>query len=324
MIGRRWLLALLLIASTSVHATDSVRVTGSGLSKDEAVANGFQKAIEVVSGIVVLSDREARNRKLTKEEILNYSAGYVDKFEIVNESKDRSGVYVEMDVWVRSSKLAEHKLNSGKDLQNIDGTTLGAQYQTYLNERNQADALFRKIIGDYPRNALEIKQIESSISVDDYRNAKISILAEVQWNQRYFASLKELISTVQEDKTYNLQCLCYVSKERFVVVNKDYSKDTFYLRDQQLSNIVRNGLTLPPKIYATIFDLENNILSQQCFWTEFKPMAVITTHHGNINEIYGPKKEHIRVNIPLMADSYLGKNITKISRVELSLAANCQ
>jgi hypothetical protein len=94
------LLAVLVILLTGCGTTDNsrqhrpapIRSTGVGSSFDEAKESAFKQAIENRIGVLVLSDREVQSYKLLKDEILTYSAGYVDDYVVVSQEKSPGAI----------------------------------------------------------------------------------------------------------------------------------------------------------------------------------------------------------------------------------------
>ena len=306
--------------AASVSAQTSVQVTGKGPSEKEAINDGFRQAIEEVSGNVVLSSVEAKRGKLTKDSIGNYSAGYVDKYEIINVTKNKSTVIVLMDVWVKSSKMADQKLNTGTDSKDIDGPRLGAQLQTYLDERKSADNFIDNIVSDYPSRALKIQQGKPQFLLDGNRNITINVPYRIKWNPDYITALSEALNNVQDGPEYfDLSCLCYKSREKIVVISK--SRNAFHLSDHILAKKIHNKFDDFVRIKATVYDTDNNALASHCYATDtlFAGLKPNGTY-----EIYGYKTETDSVDIPIPQNSKLGRNVEKADRIELAVVSDNQ
>ena len=136
------MLFLTACASTNVEKTSNpinyttgyTRVLGTGQTFDEAKANAFNTAIEIVVGSVIVNTKESNNNQLIRDEIVKASAGYVDDYNIISESKTGRGYTLVIDVKVKNSKIAERVLSAGKSETNLKGEALNAQYQTYQQD----------------------------------------------------------------------------------------------------------------------------------------------------------------------------------------------
>jgi hypothetical protein len=58
---------------------------GNGTTLENAKNDAFRNAITMIVGTAVLSERESRKDNLTKDDLINYSAGYVDRYQIINK-----------------------------------------------------------------------------------------------------------------------------------------------------------------------------------------------------------------------------------------------
>ena len=104
---RKLIVGLLLLPLWCFSAT--VTVTGIGNTVEEAKYNGFRSAIETHLGTLVLSEREHHNYTTVKNELLVYSSGYVEKYEIISQQIVRNKINLVMDVTVNSNKIRDRK-----------------------------------------------------------------------------------------------------------------------------------------------------------------------------------------------------------------------
>lgn len=320
-----WFAVALLTACASTKQVDVVkpiRVVGVGASKQDAMQRGFREAVSIASGTVILSDVEIKDNTLLTDGIAGYSAGLVDKYDVVSSAEDKFGVKVTMDVWVRKSKMAEHKLNPGNDHKTVNGDRVGTQFKSFLEERADADTLIRKIVNDYPAKALEIRQGVADFKIDANRNVVVSVPFKLNWSPSYLVSLNEALGSVQNEPTFfDIRCQCWQAKERVTVISKPagnwrHQYDTYYMNDHILGQRVIERFTPSPFVQATIIDDDNRVLANSCYISEelFSGMK----HNGGF-EIYGYKTEFgvVQFNIDPRVD------ISKANRVVLALANKC-
>ena len=142
---KKLIVAAVLAVSTAVHALNPsvvitvgqwlikssdrvyyVQVEGRGHTESEARRNGFALAVEQAVGTLVLSEREAVQQKLTRQEVTNYSSGYVDNFKILNKTIHGNEVTVTMDVWVAHSAIANRLFGRSEVAGQVDGARIGA------------------------------------------------------------------------------------------------------------------------------------------------------------------------------------------------------
>ena len=202
------LLAVLVILLTGCGTTDNsrqhrpapIRSTGVGSSFDEAKESAFKQAIENRIGILVLSDREVQNYKLLKDEILTYSAGYVDDYVVVSQEKSGKKWFVTADVWVSSSKLTSRIISSRESDGKMNGKKASDSFTSFVKQKQQADRLTSKVLSGFPENAVVAKFDRTEIKFDSNRNAQVLIHFETDWNRGYLDSLIELLSLIQDAK----------------------------------------------------------------------------------------------------------------------------
>ena len=110
----RWLLlvaCLMLSACATTNKNTYIRTSGTGANFELAKQNAFREAIQIKVGALVLSERESNAYKLVKDDILVYSAGYVEDFKVISTTNINKNVVVTMDVMVSSSKIADSILS---------------------------------------------------------------------------------------------------------------------------------------------------------------------------------------------------------------------
>ncbi len=204
-IGFLLVLAILLSAcgttdNSRQHRSAPIRATGVGSSFDEAKENAFKQAIENRIGVLVLSDREVRSYKLLKDEILTYSAGYVDDYVVISQDKAGKKWFVTVDVWVSSSKLTSRIISSKESDGKMNGKKASDSFTSYVKQKQQADRLTSKVLAGFPENAVVVKFDRTEFKFDSNRNAQVLIYFETTWNRGYLDSLMELLSLIHDGK----------------------------------------------------------------------------------------------------------------------------
>ena len=66
------------------------RVQGQGDTQEQARTNGFRVAVEQAIGPLILSESVSAGARLQRDQIITYSSGMIDRFNIVEQrSQDR-------------------------------------------------------------------------------------------------------------------------------------------------------------------------------------------------------------------------------------------
>ncbi len=203
----RFLIALLLAGVLAGCATQDpgtnktqspIRSTGVGVTLNDAKEQAFKQAIENRIGVLVLNDREIQSYRLLKDEILTYSAGYIDDYNIVSQERVSKKWIVTADIWVSSSKLTGRIISSASSDGRINGKKASDRFNSFVKQKEQADRLTEKVLSGFPENALIPKYKHTELKFDHNRNAQLLVHLQTSWNKGYLTSLKELLNLVQD------------------------------------------------------------------------------------------------------------------------------
>ena len=197
--------------------TTAVYVEGTGQTLEEAKKDAFRLAIQEVVGVLSISEQAVDGDKLIKDRINEYSAGYIDDFEVVDTHQDSSDrIVVAMNVRVASSKIALRMLAKGDKTTKIQGQLLQEKLQSQLDLRNSGDALLSTVLDSYPRNAFILNQGKTEVKISANRRSSINIPIEITLSKFWIDGLSEALTVVSAT---NNNCSSLLSP---VSVNKNY------------------------------------------------------------------------------------------------------
>lgn len=190
-----------------------VDVVSEGGTLEQARLEGFRTAIGQAIGSVVATQTTSQNQQLVRDEIISYSSGFVDKYEILEQSQIGNRVRLKMRVWVAESKLAQRLLSKGFSTQMIPGEQLSAQAQTLLEERQQGDRLARTVMQDYPHRAFDVQVDQGRMNFGDNRRVTIDVPVKVSWNPNFITAAKEVLEKTRDPaKDYLMYALAVQSQ----------------------------------------------------------------------------------------------------------------
>lgn len=169
-----------------------VDVVSEGGTLEQARLEGFRTAIGQAIGSVVATQTASQHQRLVRDEIISYSSGFVDKYEILEQTQPGNRVRLKMRVWVAKSKLAQRLLSKGFDTQMVPGDQLAAQAQTLAEERQQGDQLARAVMQDYPHRAFDVQVDQSRMQFDDSRRVSLDVPIKVSWNPNFINAVNEV------------------------------------------------------------------------------------------------------------------------------------
>lgn len=261
------LFAMLVLIVSPVFADDPIRTQGRGSTLEDAKNDAFHSAVEIKVGSAIVSEQETFNNKV-RDEIVNYSAGYVDKYNIITQSQTNNGYYVIVDVWVSSSRIQNRILGISKNPKEFDGDRIATQYQTYRYNKSNGDKLLNLILNDYPKRAYKVSLGNHQLKVDVYRNAVIEIPIEIRWNPNYIISLNESLALLQDGSNG----LLTKSPGNVITMFKDPkdlvlgTKTHYKFNDVILTDKIRNVIqTREPRMLVEIKNVDNKIIFAECF-----------------------------------------------------------
>jgi hypothetical protein len=223
-------------ASTTVtgrNASTPVRATGVGSTVESAKENAFRQAIENKIGVLVLSEKEIKNFKLNKDDILTFSAGFIDDYNVISKEKLAAKWVVTIDAWVSGSRLA----NKITAISSVDGSISGKKaadrFDSFIKQKQQADRLLQKMLSRFPEDAIQVRFLRTDMKFDAERRAQVFIYFETAWSKAYVTSLLEMLTLLQ-DTTYANSFVGVVNVSHKKADDWFGSVDTFYFLDRHL------------------------------------------------------------------------------------------
>lgn len=303
--------------SGSIYEPKTYRVIGNGRTYDEAKNDGFNSAIEFAVGFVILSDKEAKNDRLVRDDIGKHSAGYIDDYKVIDEMKTSRGVTLVMDVEVKSSKIAERMLNRGKSEGVVAGEKLADQYNSYLSERKTGDRFIKNVLSSYPNNAYNVEQGKINFMLDAHRNSIIIVPYTVRWNYEWVTALRESLSVLQDGYSN--------SGDRITVTTRKVGSwlgdaSEYYFNDSVRVTQVVEALSVRTYVLLKIVNRNGNTVYTGCFNgldQNMKPNYKFSRKRAVLGHDMISNEAHISVT----PGSMLHRSLESMDRVEMSVIA---
>lgn len=239
-----------------------IEVAGQGANEEQARLNGFRLAVEQAVGSLIASETEVRNGRLKRDEIISYASGYVTQYEIINTEPKDNRVQVKMKVWVGRNALANRLLNESKQAGDIDGPNGSAAISTIQYEKSQGDRLVQTVLNDFPRRAFDVELKNSRVSLDSYRNGRLSIPFQIRWNYDYLVSLWIALEATSQPKAHS---------QNFVRVSSraSWAGEAGYADGYRVKQLAQELVGSGPSVQLTIKSLSGQLIHRQCYrWAE--------------------------------------------------------
>lgn len=176
-----------------------VEVTGIGETHQAAKEDAIRNAVEKVVGSYVSSDLVTQNRQLIKDEVLNYSGGYIEKIDILSQERNPDGLYVtKVRALVINNKVRRKLEKINVSTRDLPSESLFAEAFSKVAEQKKSAQLISKVMEKYPSAAFVAEVGPPNIvSTDHQKNlAKVEFVATVSWDPIFIGELKEVLTHV--------------------------------------------------------------------------------------------------------------------------------
>lgn len=317
------MLCLTACASTGVEKTSGTvgypseytRTLGTGKTIDEAKTNAFNTAIEIVVGSVVLTTKQSSNNQLIRDDIIKHSAGYVDDYKIISETKTSQGYSLVVDVKVKSSKIAERLMGTATTSGVIDGKKINDKFKSYENNKVTGFKAIEPVLDDYLINGHVIKQFPTETLIDSNRKLTFKVPFEVTMNHKWVEAFMESLRVVQDGNRNSPDSITVKYKGP-----NDWlgGSRTYWFNDSYLVNSIAQKIAISITVKAVVTDKNNRIIYQQCHLGFKHPVDTIN-QYSNARYFVGDMLWESYVEIPVAYGSKLSKELQNMSKVTLSL-----
>jgi len=181
----------------------SVFVTGSGTTPDEANKNALSAAIERVVGVLVDAESLVKNDEIVRDQVLTFSRGYINEYREIRRWEENGLHYVTIAANVSVTKLGEKlKQVPGIATKVIDGGLLKNLLEIDRQNEELARELFRRAVAGFkPDRLLTLTMLDKPPVVKD-AGAKVALTVDYQlssnldaWKTLY-ADLKTVFDAI--------------------------------------------------------------------------------------------------------------------------------
>lgn len=298
-----------------------VTAKGYGRTTEEAQTQALRAAVDQAVGSVVNSEREVENQRLRRSEVVQYAAGFVDRYEVKRVEQENGFVAMTVDVYVKRSRLTDRLLGDHKTPGRIDGERLQAQTETLNHSRQQGDRLLGMVLADFPRRAFEIEQGPSRVYYNDQRQRQLELSFKLRWRHAYLENLREALATVSQNANAG-DCLgLYARKcsyQGYVTIKArpgqhGWSRSAAFDDSVSLVLIYQHLIASRPAVLITIDDRQGRRVWSGCQrWNELD-----NVESGWIpNErLLQPTENGIQINGYLTLDARVPFNLTPTTPV---------
>lgn len=290
---------------------------------EQAKQEGFRLAVEHAVGSMILSETEVRNSRLTRNDIITYSSGFVDQFEIARKDSVHGGVIVNMKVWVAHSSIANRLLNQSASDGRVEGERVATQIDTITQSRQAGDRLLGAVLTDFPQRAFDIKLDKTKVHYTSQRTGQLYVGFYISWNRDYLNSLAEALKTINQRTkcgTFAHQSHCQGSYLVEVAVPGFSSNTRAYFDDPVTERMFKDQVwSKRPGIILELKDFDGNRILKQCYPDFHRIWNYLSFGTGNNVRVAGDYTKWMDTYIDLP-----GIPVERLDRVEITVVSGSE
>jgi len=152
-----------------------VTVTGVGVDADKALQNAFSQAIEQTVGLMVDAETVVKNDQIIRDEILTYSQGCMEKYDIVKQWQEDGSHHVTILATVKRGQLAQRLRGANIALNEVGCDLVSRQIEFELKNEEQAARMFEKVIADFDMTKLTKVEVVNETVTRQGKDSRVSL-----------------------------------------------------------------------------------------------------------------------------------------------------
>jgi hypothetical protein len=286
-----------LLAADKAAPKDTTVVIARGVSinAEKALLSAYRNAVQQVVGVIVDAETLIKNDKVVKDEILDFSNGFVEKFEKIKDGKNDDGLYeVTIKATVKRRQLIERLQKAKVYSAKVDGASLFGSVISEMDAQKKGAKLLEKALSDlnlpYSLLKAEVVNLKPKIlkKLDTEIQAQWSIRVQFdmeKYQKVVFPKLKQVLGDIALEKNEQLLLqdprrvkndadIRGVDRKGAVFVNPFCSRMEYATFRAPVSK-------RPAKDVFPIFLLEKWTQSTKqqwyrCYWVDVKSIKVLT------------------------------------------------
>lgn len=137
--------------SAEDNGTETVEAEGTGRSAKSALKDAFRNAVSKVVGTLVDAETRVKNDEVISDEVLEYSGGFVSKYDKISEKEDDGLFRVKIKAQIERRQVIAKLKSANVTVRAVEGKDLASQVLTQQEARKNATALLEKELAKLPK-----------------------------------------------------------------------------------------------------------------------------------------------------------------------------
>ncbi|MDR2176336.1 MAG: hypothetical protein LBO82_10440 [Synergistaceae bacterium] len=167
---------------------------GVGLTRDEALTNARRNGVQQAIGVVSAGAAQAVDGQV-RENVLQLSRGFIEKYEIQEERKDGARWRVKIKAWIRGENLLAGLLQKDPDKSVLDGSGLFTRAMSREQQAAEAAEMLIETLNSVPYE----KYVHAAVAAEKFDTAQGTLALDVRFSfdrERYFAQLAPFLASI--------------------------------------------------------------------------------------------------------------------------------
>ena len=244
-----------------------IKVEATAPDFEQARQQAFRLAVEQAVGTVVLNETEMRNNRIGREDIINYSSGVVDRYNIVERVDQGRSVRVVMEVWVAHNAIANRLLNNSATSGQINGDRVAVQIGSLVQQRQGADQVLNTVMQDYPARAFDLRLQPVKVDFDSNRQAHLLVPFRISWNKKFIQAMQDTLHAINQYPRCNPGLNSCASAPASIVLDINLVADNpgAWFNDDQAWHIMRRHMVHSEPMYRLTLQTNTGQNRVYCF-----------------------------------------------------------
>ena len=239
-----------------------VQVQSTGPTESEARKEAFRLAVDQAVGSLLVSETKIHNDTHSHETV-NYSSGYIHDFEYVNIHRQPGKVVLQVDVYVKKSKIAERISLKESVTGKLQGGRIAESFRSLQEQDYNSDRVLARVLDDFPERAVDINATQIDYVYID-RKPTLEVEFTVNWKPKYIVSLDKTLANIGKQKQNPYTGVSIVGNTKCGTL---WCNDTHYTTDRNHADLIYEGIAgKRPNVLVTILDLHSQPVYSTCWW----------------------------------------------------------
>lgn len=243
-----------------------VEVTSQGRDLLDAREQAFRMAVERAVGSVISTDTRVQLGRLQRDEIIVYSSGFVEDFELLDQRQVGSQTQIKLRVWVSHNRLANRLLSESRAAGAVEGGRISQQIESFQHERQMGDRLLMSVLRDFPQRGFDLSVAQTRVIVDQQRQTLLQIPVTVSWSRHYLDSMSEAIRSTSQRSDCREPGIIFQAPRCDARSRIAVGGSVGYFDDLSAWTAINREMVMSrPQILVRLLDSGNQVQYQGCF-----------------------------------------------------------